>query len=407
MLGDVKKVPKIIYTGAFRFPDGDAAAARVLGIGKALGAIGYEVEFASWGAVERGQDRQDDGRYIYEGFRYLSLSDLRSQKLSPIKRLFRYLTAGSNTLSWLRSQDLNGVKAIIAYHGNSIFLAKLAKFCRMRGIKLIVDCTEWYDSRQLVGGRFGLVSLDNAIRMRLINPRIGSIIAISSYLEKYYVNKGCRVINIPPLIDFKEDKWKSFYAEVPGCQKLRLVYAGIPGKKDLLGDILRGISIIKNEGAAIEIHLVGPSRDAVVACLNGDTSLLDSINDAVVFHGRVSQSDVPRILSSADFSVLLRPQERYALAGFSTKLVESLAAGVPVIANRTGDICNFVNDGEEGILLSDYSPTAFAEGLKRIIAMPLQKRKEMRSKARDRASLAFNYKVFRTSLDKFLNDVVI
>jgi len=49
---------KIIYTGAFKFPDGAAAAARVLGVGKALREIGYEVEFAGWEKEEREEDRQ-------------------------------------------------------------------------------------------------------------------------------------------------------------------------------------------------------------------------------------------------------------------------------------------------------------------------------------------------------------
>ena len=90
----------------------------------------------------------------------------------------------------------------------------------------------------------------------------------------------------------------------------------------------------------------------------------------MVFHGRVPQSMVPKCLAQMDFSVLLRPNARYAEAGFPTKLVESLSAGVPILANPTSDITQYVRDGREGVLLADHSPKAFAAGVERALAMP-------------------------------------
>ena len=254
---------QIIYTGAFRFPDQDAAAARVLGVGKGLRNAGYDVEFAGWEAQERDEDRLNEDSYAYEGFPYKSQNEMRQQQLSPIKRLFRYLSTGSNTLKWLAQKELKKVSVIIAYNGNSIFLLRLHSFCKKRGIRLIIDCTEWYAPNHLVGGSFGIVRLDNEIRMRLINTRINWMIPISSYLEKYYARRGGSVLRIPPLVDMSDTKWivpqNSKVAGGPLC----LVYAGIPAKKDLLGNILRGLCTLRKNGVIIELHLVGPSRKEV------------------------------------------------------------------------------------------------------------------------------------------------
>ena len=141
----------------------------------------------------------------------------------------------------------------------------------------------------------------------------------------------------------------------------------------------------------MKLHLVGPSREEVSECLGSDAPMLDMMADMLIFHGRVPQSDVPRLLATADYSVLLRPLERYAQAGFPTKLVESLAAGVPVIANPTSDIAEFVRDGIEGILLTDHSPAAFVAGVKRVLTLPLAQKDAMRLNARLRAETSFDF----------------
>lgn len=393
---------KIIYTGSFLFPDGDAAAARVLGIGKALRAAGHEIVFAGWEKCEREQDRQPDNSFAYDGFLYKSQADLRHENLSSIRRLTHYVFSGNNTMKWLNSEDMTGVSAIIVYHGGSVFLIRLALFCRARGIKLIVDCTEWYDPCHF-GWRFGLVRIDTEIRMRLLQSWIGTVIPISSFLEKYYSRKKCRVLRIPPLIDLNDSKWLVFdYTSRISRNRLKLSYAGTPGKKDLMGDVLHGLAILKAEQISVELHLIGPTRQSVLECLDGDISVLDELGDTIIFHDRVPQTAVPRLLATSDFTILLRPQLRYAQAGFPTKVVESLAAGVPVITNPTSDITEFVRDGIEGILLIDHTVSAFVEGIKRAINLTQSQKLAMRRNAKLRAESSFDYRRYVKKLSAFI-----
>jgi glycosyltransferase involved in cell wall biosynthesis len=399
-------VTRVIYTGAFRFPDGDAAAARVLGIGKALRASGFVLEFAGWEDAEREEDRQPNGEYRFQDFAYVSQREFRLKPLSAVKRALGYFTAGQNTLKWLAAQDLRDVSAIISYHGGSVFLVQLAFLCWRRGIRLLLDCTEWYDPDGLVGGRFGLVHLDNEFRMQFLNRLIGRGIVISHFLERYYSARGCRVLRVPPLIDLSEPKWQ-LQSRGQNDGVLRLVYAGTPGKKDLLGSALHGLRVLVAEGHVVELHLIGPSREVVLACVDGDVGLLDALQSSLVFHGRVPQADVPGLLAMVDFSILLRPQKRYAQAGFSTKLVESLAAGVPVLANLTGDIAAYIRDGHEGILLTDYSAEAFVAGVRRILALTDAQKREMRLAARALAEQQFDFRAFVPQLGDFLSDNLV
>jgi glycosyltransferase involved in cell wall biosynthesis len=65
---------------------------------------------------------------------------------------------------------------------------------------------------------------------------------------------------------------------------------------------------------------------------------------AVKFLGRQPQSEVARLMKDA--SMLVIPSIWYE--GFPRVLVESLAAGTPVIASRLGSLAELVQDGREG-----------------------------------------------------------
>lgn len=108
------------------------------------------------------------------------------------------------------------------------------------------------------------------------------------------------------------------------------------------------------------------------------------------------------LVAAADFSILLRPDERFTRAGFSTKFVESLSLGVPVMANLTGDIGTYLTDGQEGIVLDAATPKACRDGILRLLSMPREQWLVMRGKARDRAVLSFAYEGYSSALCGFV-----
>lgn len=378
----------------------------MLGLGKAMRAGGLSVFFAGGEDTERATDRQRDGNYVYQGFGYESMGELRTSAMSPAKRLVHFLSAGIPTLNWLRQTDLTGVKAIVSSSGYSGYLTRLTPFCRERGIALIVDAVEWYDPCQCVGGRYGPHFAEISFAMRYLHPRIGSIIAISSYLDRYYNDRGCRTIRVPPLVDLKDPKWSTTGAGTTHGDMPRIVYAGSPGRKDRLAIVIGGLSKLYTQGIRVQLELIGPTHADVRAMLGADCARLDLLGDSVLFRGRIPQVEVPSRLADADFSVLVRPPDRYAQAGFPTKVVESLSAGLPVITNRTSDLAEFIEDGREGILLDDCTEQAFAQGLKRALDMPRSKWRSMRVCARERAEVSFDYRAHSDRISTFIRESI-
>lgn len=97
-----------------------------------------------------------------------------------------------------------------------------------------------------------------------------------------------------------------------------------------------------------------------VAAMNAD--------DRVKFLGW--REDVREVMPLFDVFVLPSLNE-----GMGRVLVEAMAAGVPVVASRTGGIPDLVRDGETGILVAPMDEAGLAEGLSRLLADSAQARR--------------------------------
>jgi glycosyltransferase involved in cell wall biosynthesis/predicted ATP-grasp superfamily ATP-dependent carboligase len=83
----------------------------------------------------------------------------------------------------------------------------------------------------------------------------------------------------------------------------------------------------------------------------------------IVFTG--FRADVERVLP--EFTVSVQPSLSEAL---SNVLLESMAAGVPVVATRVGAASEVIRDGENGLLVPPAEPAALADAVCRLLAAP-------------------------------------
>lgn len=168
---------KFLYTGAFRFPDQDAAAKRVLNVSKAL-PTNIEVEFAGWEDNYKG-----DSVYNYQSYQCFSQGELLS-KNNIFLRLLSFLFKGWKTFNWLRKRER--YDGIILYNPPFIFALTMLMYCKFKKIKLILDSTEWYESEHLIGGRYGIASIENYLRMKCAYPLFTNVIVISAFLSNIF-----------------------------------------------------------------------------------------------------------------------------------------------------------------------------------------------------------------------------
>jgi glycosyltransferase involved in cell wall biosynthesis len=371
----------------------------VYGIAKTLADAGYRVVVGSGEDVPSEIElieREGEGELCHIGLGELNRS-LRSRAFKAFKAL---VAQGANTVRWLEAEPIKP-SCVIVYGGYAAFMARVLRWCRQNGVAVVADVVEWYEPTHLPGGRWGPFNASTNAALRHYYPKCDGVIAISSMLERYYQERGVRAIRVPPTLDVAGVRPREASADERSSGPLVLVYAGSPGKKDLLANVIRGVRAADSEGHRLRLDVLGVTESEAMRLLAPGEPLPSSVR--VV--GRVPQAQVVDAYRAADFSVLLREPLRYAEAGFPTKVPESLAAGVPVICNLTSDLREHVRDGVEGLVCGDHSVEGLASALHRALALEPAARSEMARAARRAAERSFDYRNYRDSLIAFLEEV--
>ena len=373
-----------------------------MGIAKALKKNNINSVFCGWENSARVQDLQENGIYKFAGFEYYSQSELDSVSKNVFQKLYCFLFRGNKTIRWIKNYLLtNPINFIVVYNSNSYFIYRLFLLSKIYKFRLVCDCTEWYEGSHLPGGKYGIVNLDNNIRIKIIYPIIHNVIVISSYLQTYLEKKGCNTLVVPPLFDSKDKKWGvEFNRTIPSLNNIiKIIYAGDPGKKDLLKSVFNALEIINSHTIKFEFNVLGID---IISFKNSFFPGSTEIPSYVYCIGRVSQEEVPKYYSQCHFSILLREDKRYAHAGFPTKLVESLSSGVPVITNRTSDIPKYVVHGENGFLLENTSEHVLIECFQQILSLTENEIRTMKVKARKSSTESFDLQRFSCQLENYL-----
>ncbi|ARJ43131.1 hypothetical protein B1H58_14565 [Pantoea alhagi] len=324
---------RILYTGAFRYPDKDAAGKRVNNIINCLVMSDSikDIFVAGW-------EQKEDKNFIPgEKVTHESFSILDKKNNSKIRKVINFAFQGHSLLKWFYNKR-HFFDIIILYNPPAFFAALMLIMGKIFNKKLILDSTEWYESEHLPGGRYGMASLENYIRMRYVYPRFKNVMAISSFLEKYYLRCGVKnVIRVPPLavkspISFVKSK-NELHSE------LSLLYAGSPGRKDRLDELVYKIINTKNKiNESVILHIAGITEEQFYQTSPELKYYQAKIASFVKFYGRIPMSEVLELYRKIDYCIFIRENKRYALAGFPSKVVESLSTDTPIITNPVGDI---------------------------------------------------------------------
>lgn len=382
----------IAYVGPFKFPWGQAGSRRVFGNARTLAAAGYDVRI---GCGESSPPLQllDHDERTGATISWCGLSELPPTGQNSLTKAWTQLIDwGKKTTKWLSTQDAPP-KFVIVYGGLAAFGSRVARWCRDHDVPFLVDVVEWYDPKQLPGGRLGPFYFSSQIALKHIYPKADGLIVISSFLDRYYRESRPTII-IPPTFTELSPPSTIRLSE----RHLKLVYAGTPGHKDLLGDVISSVIAVNHAGHNVDLLVIGPDS-ADVAALAGKPYLPSFISAL----GHIPQADVKRHIAASDFSILVRPSERFTNAGFPTKFVESIAVGTPVIANCTSDICLHLNDGENGIAVSEPTITEITQTLIRAALLPLSERNRMREAAYQTALRSFHYSAYVEPIKGFLS----
>ena len=351
--GNIQTNKKILYIGGFELPDKNAAAHRVLSLSKIMRDLGYDVTLIGVNKELKWGNNIFTTKSNVQGFETYAVPYPKSSK-----QWIKYLSDIQDYIGVIEADK--GFMAVCMYNFPAVGMKAFQKYCRPRGMKSIADVTEWYSAAGRGLAYLILKGTDTCLRMRLYHKQLDGLILISKYLCNYY-RKHKNTVYLPPLIDSEEEKWIGLQGKDPSSA-LRLVYAGSPIIKDRI-DVL--ITATRKINRAYYLDIVGLTKEQYLERVPTDKAYLDSV-DNIIFRGRLPHREALNYVSQADYSCFFRDNDRMTMAGFSTKFVEAISAGTPVLTNETSNLRDYSLEGKNALLLESIEPDAIADTINKV-----------------------------------------
>ena len=376
---------KVLYIGWSGLPE-TAAGIRVYQIARVLREAGNEVIFLCLSQPTAG--KQDE--IEYDGFRYI----LKEQSKSKIKNVKNIFCGCADFCVIKDTIATEKPDTVIVYNEKERLTEKIIAFCHPRGITVGADVTEWYELSRSRKWNY-VVAKNVDYRIRNMDSKLDYIISISPYLTAYYQSHGCKnVIEIPPIMNCVKSEI------VPTIHGVRhLVYAGSPAQKDLILPYLIAIKDINNDQVRVVADIVGVTKEQVKTLLQID----DPEKIGIIAYGRVPHEECVKVIEEADFSILFRENLRYAKAGFSTKLSESLSLGIPVLCNAVGGADEIIKDGFNGVKIEGCDSASIMKAIEQILLLDEGSIDAMKQHAIETAKQRFVGELYTGVLDRAVN----
>ncbi|WP_374244439.1 glycosyltransferase [Zoogloea sp.] len=389
---------RVVMVSMHRFPFGDAASNRMWAMARSIALGGSDVYVVGNGVLDQGLTK--DGNWVSsQGILFKTVRSNKDSFFSRVVRRLFHVMYFHSALSGVMGKHVSCV--VTTHAGLSLGLLFACKFVWRK--PLIVDCTEWHEASQFSRGRFSADYLLAKYKFDFLCPKADAVICITNLLKQRFDKVGVRTLVVPPQVS-SEDFVPHGRALDDGV--LELFYAGTLAGKDDLKSFFAGLCLLTDqELSRVRFTIAGPSPKEIGSLIDSIGLESDRLRARLRLLGRVSRSQVLSELSSKHFTVLLRPISRYSMAGFPSKIPESLAAGTPVLVNLTSDLDIYLKDGDSAIIVRDLSPESVAIALRRALALNPVDKDRMSLASTHLAATMFDYTVWGEEITSFIESV--
>ena len=343
---------RLFVVTAISFPIGMAAANRIISYSKGLVELGNEVMVLTLNSHQNFEDN------CYLGIKFKGFEFFSNFRRFKIINIFLSLIS---LMIYFSKNVRNNDKVIIV--SNSLYLNFLLYIIsKFIGFKIVQEKSE-----------FPFVLLKTSIIEKIyakfyvsfIYKLFDGMIIMTHPLLDYFKDKTkekCKKILIPMTVEperFTRKFKKNNYGEY-------LAYCGyMGGNKDGVENLIHSFSLVKAKHPNLKLLLIGDANHNEMSILKNLVDKL-SVND-IIFVGKVSRDEIPKLLCQAKILVLARPSSMQSNGGFPTKLGEYLSTGKPVLVTKVGDIPNFLSNNQNAFLVEPDNNVIFADKIHYIL----------------------------------------
>lgn len=185
---------------------------------------------------------------------------------------------------------------------------------------------------------------------------VDEIVVPSEYLRAIFLRHGYRARVIPNVVDLSRFRYRERRALEP-----RLVSTRNLEPYYRVNNTLEAFALMKARYPEAILTLAGSGSDE--SRLRRLAAALGT--GGIRFVGRVEPTAMSGLLDAADIFVNSSVVDNQPLS-----ILESFAAGLPVVSTGTGDIATLVRDGQTGLLVPPGDPLAVAKAVTTMLEEP-------------------------------------
>ncbi len=235
---------------------------------------------------------------------------------------------------------------IVHVHNVPDFLVFAAWAPKIMGAQIILDIHDILP--ELYAGKFGASEGSVVFRMLLTVERVSCrfadhvIVANHLWFDKLVQravpsHKCTTIMNYPDLKLFRPSSARRKHCEA----KFIVLYPGTLNQHQGVDIAVRAFALVSECMPDAELHIYGegPARPALELLIRNLR-----MGDRVRLMDRVPLSDVAQVMASADVGVVPKRADGFGNEAFSTKILEFMACGVPVVVARTKVDAHYFDD---------------------------------------------------------------
>jgi len=265
-------------------------------------------------------------------------------KWSYAGRLARFLISSSFALAWLHAKNRYDV---VHVHNMPDFLAFAGWYPKLRGAKLILDIHDL--TPELFVSKFSVRPTSSYVKaLRIIekmSARFVDHVIVSNHLwletllSRSVSKERCSVFinNVDSAIFYRRYKDRN-------DGKFVILFHGSFQWHQGLNIAIEAFAQVRTQLPAAELHFYGGGDKGITMELESLSKRL-GLNGSVKFCGNVSLDAIAEIIANADLGVVPKRADSFGNEAYSTKIMEFMSQGVPVVVSRTKIDSYYFNEG--------------------------------------------------------------
>jgi glycosyltransferase involved in cell wall biosynthesis len=325
------KVCMIAYT----FYEGDN---RVMRYAEALAKRGEEVDVIA--LRKEGQPKEA----MMNGVRVFQIQERIKNEKGQLTYLYRLLVFFVRSLFFVSVKHLRNPYRLLHVHSVPDFLVFAAWIPRAMGAKVILDIHDLLP--ELYASKFGAGAKSKTFRLLALIERLSAafadhVIVANHIWQQKLISRSvpaekCSVfLNYPDLSIFQPR------GRTRSDGKLVVLYHGTLAWHQGLDIAIDAFAKIKDKVPNMELHIYGEgtARESLIQLTRER-----GISDRVLFHDAIPLREIVRVIENADLGVVPKRKDSFGDEAFSTKTLEFMTLGVPIIVADTKVDRYYFND---------------------------------------------------------------